>query len=91
MFTPQSSSGPDRNMSLPVGIPQQSSDDVVPGMHQRRTSVQMVEDKKLARRVVDLENELHAVREEATSRKSSDAVFQRQVNDMANRGLEGVT
>jgi autophagy-related protein 11 len=84
MFTPQSGSSLDRNMTLPVSLPSQHSDDssrVDSLRHQRKTSVQGMEEKKLARRVVDLENELQAAKDEASSRKNSDAEAQKQVED----------
>ncbi|EMC92705.1 hypothetical protein BAUCODRAFT_77275 [Baudoinia panamericana UAMH 10762] len=50
---------------------------------QRRLSstAQALEDKKLARRVVDLEAELQAHRDEAATRKNSDAETQKQVEE----------
>jgi len=81
MFTPQSASSFDRNLISPGGMPRPPSDDFASTSHQRKPSVQFMEEKKLARRVVDLEAELHAAREEVTSRKSSDAEFQKQVEE----------
>ena len=84
MFTPQSASGQDRAMTSPVALTPQPSGELPRNnslKHQRRTSVQAVEDKKLARRVVDLEAELQAAKEEATSRKNSDAEAQKQVEE----------
>ncbi|KAK5169706.1 oligomeric, coiled-coil, peripheral membrane protein [Saxophila tyrrhenica] len=84
MFTPQSASNLDRNMTLPISMPSQQSEDSARGdsfRHQRKVSVQGAEEKKLARRVVDLENELQAAREEATTRNNSDAEAQKQVEE----------
>lgn len=84
MFTPQSGSTQDRNMTSPVSLTPQPSDELSRNgslKHQRRSSVQIVEEKKLARRVVDLEAELQAAKEEVTSRKNSDAEFQKQVEE----------
>ncbi len=84
MFTPQSGSGLDRNFTLPVSMPSQLSDDSSHAgslRHQRKTSIQGMEEQKLARRIVDLENELRAARDEATVRKNSDAEVQKQVDD----------
>ena len=83
MFTPQSS-GVERNMTPPVAGTPQPSEELSRNnslKHQRRGSVQAVEEKRLARRVVDLEAELQAARDEATRRKSSDAEAQKQVDD----------
>ena len=85
MFTPQSGgSGVDRALTSPTALSPQPSDELSRNnslKHQRRTSVQAVEEKRLARRVVDLEAELQAARDEATSRKNSDAEAQKQVEE----------
>ena len=85
MFTPQSGvSLTERNVTPPVGLTPQPSGDLSRGpslRHRRQSSAQAIEEKKLARRVVDLETELQAHKEEAASRKNSDAETQKQVED----------
>lgn len=81
MFTPHSGSSFERNLPSPVGINQQPSDESMPHSQQRKQSMQLMEEKRLARRVVDLEAELEAARNEVTSRKNSDAEFQKQVEE----------
>ena len=48
---------------------------------QRRPSIQAIEERRLAKRVVDLEAELQAAREEASSRKNSDVEAQKQIEE----------
>ena len=84
MFTPQSGSALDRNIMPPVSAALQPSDDSMRNntmKRERRSSNQAIEDKKLARRVVDLEAELQVARDEASSRKNSDAEVQKQVEE----------
>jgi autophagy-related protein 11 len=82
MFSPQSIS---RNLTPPLASsPQPSSELSRNGSikHRRLSSTaQGIEEKKLARRVVDLEAELHAAKEEAKSRKNSDAEAAKQVEE----------
>ena len=80
MFTPQSSATADRNVTPPVGTTPHPSDGFA-RIHQRQTSVPGVEDKRLAKRVVDLEAELRTAQEEVTSRKNSDLEVQKQVEE----------
>jgi autophagy-related protein 11 len=84
MFTPQSSSTRDRVLTSPIVATPQPSEELSRASsvkHQRQTSAQVVEEKKLARRVVDLEAELQAAKDEASSRKNSDAEAQKQVEE----------
>ena len=83
IFTPQSGSGIDRNFTPGLPTPYSSDDPSRKGslQHQRKPSVQMPDDNKLAKRVVDLEHELQAAKDEATSRKNSDAEVQKQVEE----------
>ena len=82
MFTPQGSSTRDRVLTSPVlATPQPSESNVSSLKHQRQPSVQGGEEKTLARRVVDLEAELQAAKDEASSRKNSDAETQKQVEE----------
>jgi autophagy-related protein 11 len=83
MFTPQSASF-DRTTSPIMPTPQPSVGDMSRdnSLKQRRpSSAQAIEEKKLARRVVDLEAELMAHKEQAASRKNSDAETARQVEE----------
>jgi len=85
IFGPQSGAFMDR-ITGPVGpTTPQPSDDLSRhnslAKHRRLSTTQAVEDKKLARRVVDLEAELEAAKAEVTSRKTSDAEAQKQVED----------
>lgn len=82
IFTPQSGSG-DRNMTAAVTTPG-PSDELSRNnslQHNRQSSTQAAEEKKLARRVVDLEAELQAAKDEASSRKNSDAEALKQVEE----------
>lgn len=84
MFTPQSGSGLDRHVTMPVSFASQRSDDSTRAdsmRHQRKASTQGPDEQKLARRVVDLENELRAAQDEASSRKNSDAEAKKQVEE----------
>ena len=84
IFTPQNGSTVNRNVTSPVEYTPQQSEEMSRNnsfRHQRHSSTQGVEEKKLARRVVDLEAELQAAKDEAVSRKSSDAEVQKQVDD----------
>jgi autophagy-related protein 11 len=82
MFSPQSLS---RNLTPPLGSSPQPSGELSRNgstKHRRLSSAaQGLEEKKLARRVVDLEAELHAAKEEAKSRKNSDAEAMKQVEE----------
>lgn len=83
MFTPQSATFSEK--SNPVAMPTpQLSDELSRNnslKHRRLSSAQAIEEKKLARRVVDLETELQTHREAAASRKNSDAEAQKQVEE----------
>lgn len=88
VFTPTSEGTFSGRMATPpIGIGHQFSDDASRRnslSQQRRGSTaqgQAVEDKKLAKRIVDLEAELQTYKEEAHTRKSSDAETQKQVED----------
>ncbi|KAK1077046.1 oligomeric, coiled-coil, peripheral membrane protein [Friedmanniomyces endolithicus] len=80
MFSPQSATF-DRTASpiLPMLQPSEELPRENPIKHRRPSSAQAVEEKRLARRVVDLEAELQTHREEAVSRKNSDAEALKQV------------
>jgi autophagy-related protein 11 len=82
MFSPQSLS---RNLTPPLGSSPQPSGELSRNgstKHRRLSSAaQGLEEKKLARRVVDLEAELHAAKEEAKSRKNSDVEAMKQVEE----------
>ncbi|KAK5692566.1 oligomeric, coiled-coil, peripheral membrane protein [Elasticomyces elasticus] len=82
MFSPQSASF-DRTASPTMPTPQPSGelsrDNSV--RHRRPSSAQAIEEKRLARRVVDLEAELQTHTEEAASRKNSDAEALKQVKE----------
>jgi autophagy-related protein 11 len=82
MFSPQSIS---RNLTPPLASSPQPSGELSRNgsiKHRRLSSTaQGIEEKKLARRVVDLEAELHVAKEEAKSRKSSDAEAMKQVEE----------
>ena len=79
MFSPTTASALGRNVSSPVPPEDTSRNNSV--QHNRRSSIQAIEEKKLAKRVVDLEAELNAAMEEASSRKNSDAVAQKQIEE----------
>lgn len=88
VFTPASEGAFSHRVSTPpMGMAHQFSDDF-----SRRNSVsqprrgsiaqgQGLEEKKLAKRIVDLEAELQAHKDEATTRKNSDVETQKQVED----------
>lgn len=82
MFSPQSLS---RNLTPPLPSSPQPSGELSRNgslKHRRLSSTaQGMEEKKLARRIVDLEAELHAAKEEAKSRKNSDAEAAKQVEE----------
>ena len=82
MFSPQSLS---RNATPTLPSSPQPSGELSRNgslKHRRPSSTaQGIEEKKLARRVVDLEAELHAAKEEAKSRKNSDAEAMKQVEE----------
>lgn len=82
MFSPQSLS---RNLTPPLPSSPQPSGELSRNgstKHRRLSSAaQGLEEKKLARRVMDLEAELHAAKEEAKSRKNSDAEAMKQVEE----------
>lgn len=82
MFAPQSAT--DRAMTppgVPTPLPSGELSRNSSLKHRRLSTTQGIEEKKLARRVVDLEAELHAHREEAKSRHNSDAEAQKQVEE----------
>lgn len=82
LFTPHSMG--DRRITPPYYPTSQISGELSPtssNRHRRLSSNLGIEEKKLARRVVDLEAELQTFREEAASRKSSDADAQRQLDE----------
>ncbi|EME41681.1 hypothetical protein DOTSEDRAFT_73918 [Dothistroma septosporum NZE10] len=88
VFTPSSDGPFSRPVSTPpVGnLASHPSDDMTRNpalMKQRRPSTvgPGIEEKRLAKRVVDLEAEVQSYRDEASSRKTSDAEFQRQVEE----------
>ncbi|TKA75805.1 hypothetical protein B0A55_06399 [Friedmanniomyces simplex] len=82
MFSPQSATF-DRTASPVPPTPQPSGelprDNTI--KHRRPSSAQAIEEKRLARRVVDLEAELQTHKEEAASRKNSDAEALKQVEE----------
>ncbi|KAK3724183.1 oligomeric, coiled-coil, peripheral membrane protein [Vermiconidia calcicola] len=81
LFTPQSGSPLDRNMTSPAPFASRPSDELPRNsslQHRRKASVQGVEEQKLARRVVDLEK---AAQKEASGRKDSDAEAQKLVEE----------
>lgn len=83
MFTPQSATFSER-FNTPVIQTPPTPDELARNnslAHRRLSSVQASEEKKLARRVVDLETELQAHKEEAASRKNSDVEVQKQVEE----------
>lgn len=82
MFTPQSGGLFDR--ATPPSSTPQHSEEMSRNLsmkHRRLSSNQAVEEKKLARRIVDLEAELKTAQEEATTRKNSDVETQKQVEE----------
>lgn len=83
VFTPTSFTFSDRVATPTLPTPQPSDDmaRVDAARHRRPSSAQSNEEKKLARRVVDLEAKLQAHREEAASRENSDAETQKQVEE----------
>ena len=84
MFTPQSMTSRDRVLTSPIVATPQPSEELSRTSsvkHQRQTSIQGIEEKKLGRRVVDLEAELQAAKDEASSRKNSDAETMKQVEE----------
>lgn len=88
IFTPTSEGTFSQRVATPpMGMAHQFSDDFSRrnSMSQpRRGSIaqaQSLEDKKLAKRIVDLEVELHSYKEEVITRKNSDAATQKQVED----------
>jgi len=83
MFTPQSGSFSDRGNQLFMPTPQPSEELTrnTSQKHRRLSSAQAIEEKRLARRVVDLETELQVHKDEAAVRKNSDAEVQKQVED----------
>lgn len=88
VFTPTSEGTFSQRIATPpMNAAQQFSDDFSRRnslSQPRRGSIaqaQGLEEKKLAKRIVDLEAELQSYKEEATTRKSSDAEAQKQVED----------
>lgn len=88
VFTPASEGAFSQRISTPpMGMAHQFSDDFSRRnslSQPRRGSIaqgQGLEEKKLAKRIVDLETELQSYKDEATTRKSSDAETQKQVED----------
>ncbi|KAK3116386.1 oligomeric, coiled-coil, peripheral membrane protein [Teratosphaeriaceae sp. CCFEE 6253] len=82
MFTPTSATF-DRTASPIITTPLPSTEltrDNPPKLR-RPSSAQAIEEKRLARRVVDLEAELQVHRDEVASRKNSDAEAQKQVEE----------
>nr|POF04043.1 autophagy-related protein 11 [Quercus suber] len=81
IFTP--SSGNLSNQLLPpTGLPSGELSRTESVKHRRMSSAaQAIEEKRLARRVVDLEAELQTYKEDANSRKNSDAEAQKQVEE----------
>lgn len=86
LFTPQSAffDQPFNRTASPILPSPQPSGELsreTSGKQRRLSSAQATEEKKLARRVVDLEAELQAHKDDAASRKNSDAVAQRLVEE----------
>ncbi|WPH02811.1 Hypothetical protein R9X50_00567900 [Acrodontium crateriforme] len=84
MFSPQSISFSDRVASpMPSSSPRAQGDVSQAGSFKARrlSATQAIEEKRLARRVVDLEAELQAAKDDAVSRKNSDAEAQKQVEE----------
>ncbi|QIW95083.1 hypothetical protein AMS68_000601 [Peltaster fructicola] len=82
LFNPRSTG--DRAVTPPYLPSSQLSGELSPSSsnrHRRLSSNLGIEEKKLARRVVDLEAELQTFREEAASRKNSDVDAQRQIEE----------
>ncbi|CAK3912400.1 Autophagy-related 11 [Lecanosticta acicola] len=82
VFTPTS----DGTFSNRVGTPVAQYEDTSRhnSMSKRRSSViqgQGLEERRLAQRIVDLEAELQSYKDDLTSRKNSDAEFQKQVEE----------
>ncbi|KAK5107398.1 hypothetical protein LTR62_001302 [Meristemomyces frigidus] len=83
LFSPQNESS-ERITSPLIPTPQHSIDETsgVHSLRQRRpSSTQAIEEKKLARRVVDLESELQAFKNEAAARETFEIEAQRQVEE----------
>jgi autophagy-related protein 11 len=83
VFTPQSGTFPDRFPApiLPTRLPSDDASRSQGAKHRRLSSTQASEEKKLARRIVELEAELQAHKDDAATRKSSDAETQKQVEE----------
>ncbi|GIZ37489.1 hypothetical protein CKM354_000093400 [Cercospora kikuchii] len=88
IFTPTSDGAMSQRVAtptIPVGTPQPFDDfSRHSSLSKRRPSfaqAQSAEEKRLAKRVVDLEAELQAHKDEAATRKNSDAETQKQVED----------
>ncbi|RMY23779.1 hypothetical protein D0867_01818 [Hortaea werneckii] len=83
LFTPQSATFSERahTPNLPSQAPSEDPSRSNSMRHRRLSSAQAIEEKKLARRVVDLETELQAHKDEAANRKNSDAENAKQVED----------
>ncbi|KAM3421607.1 Autophagy-related protein 11 [Cercospora zeina] len=88
IFTPTSDSAMSNRIAtptIPVGTPQPFDDfSRNSSLSKRRPSIAQAanaEEKRLAKRVVDLEAELQALKDEAVTRKNSDAETKKQVED----------
>ncbi|KAH9826477.1 Autophagy-related protein 11 [Teratosphaeria destructans] len=82
IFAPHSGTISERNFSPTFSTPQPLEDNSRSSLNRRRlSSAAQNEEKKLARRVVDLEAELQAHRDEAAKRKNSEAETQKKVDD----------
>lgn len=83
IFTAQLGSA-GRNKTPTATVSSQQTDELFRNeslQNQRQGQAQATEEKKLARRVVDLEAELQAAKDEVTTRKNSDAQAQKQVEE----------
>ncbi|KAF2167074.1 hypothetical protein M409DRAFT_66152 [Zasmidium cellare ATCC 36951] len=84
VFTPTSEGALPNRISTPPVAPSDDTSRNNSLSKQRRPSLaqaQGVEEKRLAKRVVDLEAELQSYKDEVASRKNSDAEFQKQVEE----------
>lgn len=83
MFTPQSATFSERahTPTLPTPAPSEDLSRNGTPRHRRLSSAQVIEEKRLARRVVDLEAELQAHKDEAANRRDSDAETAKQIEE----------
>lgn len=84
VFTPTSEGPLPHRMSTPPGAPSEDTSRNNSLSKQRRPSLaqaQGLEEKRLAKRIVDLEAELQSYKDEVASRKNSDVEFQKQVEE----------